>query len=253
MLRGEWRPVGFYSLRLVADYERMSSDEQFVKLGKIATLGPAGRRIQDAFTKSDISDATGRRAIWQNNPTESKQSMKVETDVYVHAKRGREDYGDKLWQQRSRLLLCIQPRLNTARVTAAWVSEPTVGAAWVPCRPLDDIDVRKWEKAFAVWFNSTLGIVSIIGTASPKVFARPIVSLDAMRRLPVPRFSPDQIEHLASVFDFHADAELLTLADLNRDSVRLALDDAVCNVLGMSKDELAITRQELMREPSVLG
>ncbi len=180
--------------------------------------------------------------------------MKLETDTYIHAKSGKEEHGQRLWEQRGRLLLCVQPRLNTARITAARVPEPTVGSAWVPCHPPHDVvDIEKWEKAMAVWFNSTLGVVSVIGTASPRVLARPALSMDAMRRLPVPRFSADQIEHLASVFDFHADAELLTLADLNRDSVRLVLDDAVCDALGMSKDELAITRQELMREPSVLG
>ncbi len=77
MLKGEWRPLGFNSPRLVADYERMATGQQFAKLGEIATFGPDGRGIRDAFTQHDVPDATGRRALWRNNPTTDQQFAKL--------------------------------------------------------------------------------------------------------------------------------------------------------------------------------
>ena len=253
MVKGEWRPLGFVSPRLVSDYEKLVSGEGFTRLGEIATVEPDGRAIRGTFTHHNVPDETGRRALWKNDPIDSKRSMKTETDVYIHVKRGNEDAADRYWGKRGRLLLCFQPRLNTARIIAAWVPEATVGSAWVPCRPLGDVDVEKWEKAMSVWFNSTLGIVSAIGTASPRVFARPALSMDAMRRLPVPNFSSDQVDFLADVFEINADSELLTFAEMGEDAVRLALDKAICEVLVMDADELGITRRELTREPGVGG
>lgn len=252
MTKGEWRPLGFVSPRLVDDYVQLESNDKFTTLDKIAVLSPDGRGIRGTFSRQDVPDVKARRGLWNNDPSDSKRALKVETDCYIHAKYGLESSADRYWDMKGRLLLCFQPRLNTARITAAWVPKATVGSAWVPCKPrADDIDRMRWEKAMSVWFNSTLGIVGVVGTASPRIFSRPALSMDALRRLPVPQFSPEHLGYLATVFDFNATTELLTFAKLNDDPVRLALDNAVCDVLELSRDELAITRQELIREPSV--
>ena len=253
MVKGFWRPLGFNSPRLVNDYDQLLTSTRFTTLGTIAEIEPDGRGIRETYTHQDIPDETGRRALWKNDPTDSKRFMKADTDGYIHVKFGKESAAERYWDMRGRLLLCFQPRLNTARITAAWVPEPTVGSAWVPCRPIEAVDVEKWEKAMSVWFNSTLGVIGVVGTASPRVFSRPALSMDAIRRLPVPKFETQEIDYLASVFDFNAETEMLTFAELDRDGVRLALDDAVCDVLGLAKDDLAITRRELMREPGVGG
>ena len=253
MVKGEWRPLGFSSPRLVNDYEYLATHGRFMKLDDIASVGPAGQGVREIFSHHDTPDSYAWRALWNNDPETRKKSLQVETDRYIHTRDNQKDTADRYWALKSRLLLCVQPRLNTVRITAAWVPEPTIGSAWVPCRPNAEVDAEKWEKAMSVWFNSTLGLVSIIGTASPRVFSRPALSMDAMRRLPVPKFTPDEITYLSSVFDFNAETEILTLAEIDRDAVRLALDDAVCDVLGLSRDELAITRRELMREPAVTG
>ena len=254
MVAGEWRPLGFSSPRLVADYERLVTENRFTRLNDVADVGPAGQGVRGVFTHHDAADDKGRRGLWHNDPEVTKRSLRASTDRYIHACRGDEETAERYWSLRGHLLLCVQPRLNTVRIAAAWVPEKTIGSAWVPCRPIrGDVDEMTWGKAMSVWFNSTLGVVGIIGTASPRVFARPALSMDAMRRLPVPKFLPDQIEHLASIFDFNAETEMLTLAEIDRDAVRLALDDAVCDVLGLPKDEMAITRRELMWEPGVSG
>ena len=254
MVMGEWRPLGFNSQRLVNDYEQLTTRDQFVAFNQIAAIGPAGQGVREVFTRHDVADDTGRRALWQNDPETTKRSLRINTDRYIHAREGQEEAAERYWSLRGHLLLCVQPRLNTARISAAWVQERTIGSAWVPCRPIrDDVDEMTWGKAMSAWLNSTLGVVSIIGVGNHRVFARPALSMDAMRRLPVPRFSSDQIEYLASVFDFNAETEMRTLAEIENDSVRRALDDAVCDVLGLSVDEMAISRRELIREPSVSG
>ena len=254
MVQGEWRPLGFNSPRLVSDYEQIKNSSRFVVLSEAATVGPAGQGVRDVFTHHDVADDKGRRGLWRNDPEVSKRSLRVRADRYIHPRPGDEDTAERYWALRGHLLLCVQPRLNTARIAAAWVPERTIGSAWVPCRPIQgDIDEMTWGKAMSVWFNSTLGLISIIGIANHRVYARPALSMDAMRRLQIPKFTQDQIDYLASVFDFNAEMEMLKLAELDSDAVRLALDDAICDVLELDRDELGITRRELMREPGVSG
>ena len=78
-------------------------------------------------------------------------------------------------------------------------------------------------------------------------------SLDTIRRLPVPNLIDEQAQALAGIFDTNAEAELLTLADVAEDPVRIALDDAVAQALKVPPDVVAQVRFELSREPSVQG
>ncbi|MCQ3812401.1 MAG: hypothetical protein KTV68_17825 [Acidimicrobiia bacterium] len=78
-------------------------------------------------------------------------------------------------------------------------------------------------------------------------------SLDAIRSIPVPELTDQQARTLADAFDTYAEAELLTLADAASDPVRIAVDEAVAEVLGISNDAIAQARFELSREPSVQG
>ena len=258
MVAGQWRPLGITSAHLAAVCGRLASGDLFPvrPLGELAHVGPAGQRIRDAFTKASVPDSKGRRALWHNN-TEATRSLQAATDVYIHAKPDKTHLADKYWGQRSRLLLCDKPRLNTARVVAVRTVDPAVGSRWVPVsiRPsaADGEAARRWEKAISVWLNSTLGIASVIATAAPTILSRPKLSLDAMRRLPVPDLAPEYAASLAGVFDDHSRTELLPLSQADTCPVRQALDDAVCWTLGVPPETVASARRALTLEPSVTG
>lgn len=183
--------------------------------------------------------------------------MRSNTDVYIHAKKSSrlEKLADKYWDQRSRLLLCVKPRLNTARVNSVCLDNPAVGSLWVPARFKNGntADRRLSEKAICAYFNSTLGWLSMIGVASTKNVSRPDLSIDALRQLRVPVLNPAMREALAEAFDAAADTPLDPLQNATGDPTRVALDNAVADALGVDQETVIIAREELAREPSVVG
>ena len=255
---GSWAPLGITSAYLVAIATKIASGKLFavVPLGKVARVGPAGRRIRDAFTQKDHADAEGRRALWQND-TQHTQILQAAADSYIHAKRGKENLADSYWEQRSNLLLCTEARLDTARVVAVRLTERVVGSRWVPVYPIegaiDDPSRCTRTKALAVWWNSTPGLITLIAAATPKTLSRPELPLDTMRSLPVPVLDAEKTKILADAFDDSALAPLQTLADAATDPVRAKLDAAVSDALGWSAEETARARSELSREPSTGG
>ncbi len=259
MANGEWRPLGLTSPALVETAKAISSGELFpvTTLDNIAQIGPAGRRIRDVYTKHDVADTTGNRALWHND-TDKIRSLQTHSDVYIHAKPGEREQrlADSYWLQRSNLLFCDKARLNTARVFAAWTPERTVGSRWIPIRIRAERErerEREREKALSVYLNSTLGITGAIAAAAPNILSRVNFSLDTIRRLSVPNLTDEQAQALAGVFDSNAEAELLALADVAEDPARVALDDAVAQALEVPPDTVAQVRFELSREPSVQG
>ena len=81
--QGDWSPVKFFSNYLAAKtWEWFGEDNQglFQPLGTVAKVGPAGRRILDAFTRSDISDELGRQALCT---TTSPTSLKLLLPKFV--------------------------------------------------------------------------------------------------------------------------------------------------------------------------
>ena len=254
MAQGRWEPVGIRSRHLRAVAGAVSTGGLFpVKaLGEIALVGPAGQAMRGACDPHPVADDDGRRALWHND-TELTQTLQARTDTYFRPKPGKHGTAAKLWAQRSPLLLAAQPRLNTGRVVAVTAAEPTVGSAWVPVRPDPEgpsvKDRLRWAKALTVWWNSTLGTVSIIAAAKPNTLSRVGLPIDTMRSLPVPALTAAQAADLAAVFDRHATVPLRPLYD-PACPVRSALDAAVAGTLGCGAEDADRARAELASEPS---
>ena len=133
--RGDWFAVNFLSPFLVEAYRTLSEGNPAavptVPLSDLADIGPAGQRIRDAYTHSDMPTPSGRRALWYHKSNVT-QSMRAETDVYIEPKPARRHLADRYWEQRSELLLPHRLRLNVARVAAAMLPDRAVGSIW-PC------------------------------------------------------------------------------------------------------------------------
>ena len=69
--------------------------------------------------------------------------------------------------------------------SAVWLDQPAVGSLWIPCR-LVNFDEEAVEKALAVYFNSSIGLLALLGGRSNKVLSRPEFSMDALRSVPIP-------------------------------------------------------------------
>lgn len=112
MVEGDWRPLGLTSPALVETAEAISIGRLFqvTPLAELAHVGPAGQRIRDVYTKHEVSDTSGRRALWHND-TNRIRCLKGHSDVYIHIKPGQRErrLADSYWSQRSNLFFATKP------------------------------------------------------------------------------------------------------------------------------------------------
>ena len=251
--RGDWFAVNFLSPFLVEAYRTLSEEKPApvptVPLGQLADVGPAGQRIRDAYTHSDMPTLSGRRALWYHKSGVT-QSMAAQTDVYIEPKESKRHLADSYWEQRSQLLLPHRLRLNVARVVAVMLPERAVGSIWTLCRPYNP-DIAK---ALCLYLNSTPGLLSLLGERDNRVPSYPSFSLDTLRSLPVPNFAvlgDAERELLDGWFDWLQHETLQPFPHLPNDPVRRQIDDAVCQALELDAEWVATIQRELAREPSV--
>lgn len=251
--RGDWAAVNFLSPFLTGGYRRLTEESPAavptVPLSSLADVGPEGRRIRDAYTKSKMPTASGRRALWHHK-TEITQTMAAETDVYIEPKSSKGPMADGYWEQRSRLLLPHRLWLPLARVAAVMLPEPAVGSIWTPCRPHNPGII----KALCLYLNSTPGLLSLLGERDNRKPSYPSFSLDTLRSAPVPDLTAlgaAEREMLSSWFDWLQHETLQPFPLMAGDPVRAQIDDAVVRALGLDAEWVATIRRELAREPSV--
>ena len=254
---GDWGAVQFLSPYLCARFAALRRGElgAVAMLGTMADIGPAGQRIRDAFTRSEMPDEHGRLALWKHD-TDVTQTMAARPDTHITAKPPRAHLAEKYWQQRGRLLLPGRIRLNTGRALSVLLDTPALGSAWMPCRPKPtQRQAEQWEQALCVYLNSSVGVLSLLGSRSNKIPSYPRFSLDDMRNLIVPDFASDDeaVARLAAAYDAYAEDILLPLPQMDECATRKALDKAVCAALGIDSETVATIRRQLAAEPSVTG
>ena len=120
------------------------------------------------------------------------------------------------------------------------------------CHPHDKNDST--VKAFAVYLNSAIAILSLLGGRDNRVPSCPQFSLNTLRSLRVPEFKQlgtEARDALANTLDQHRDDILLPLPQMNDDPARKRLDEALATALSLDAEWVAQVRQALSQEPSV--
>ena len=250
---GDWSAINFLSPFLTDAYRMLvgggASEVAMTPLRRLADVGPEGRRIRDAYTRSAMPTALGRRALWHHK-TDVIQSMAANPDTYIEPKAGKEPLAEDYWAQRSHMLLPHRLRLNVSRVAAVMLPERVVGSIWTPCRTQDP----NIAKALCLYLNSTPGLLALLGGRDNRVPSYPSFSLDTLRSLPVPDFTAVDratIDHLTGWYDWLQNETLLPLPEMDADPVRRQIDDAVAQALGIDAEWAFNVRREMTREPSV--
>ena len=262
---GNWGAVQFLSPYLCERFIELREGKFFRTrgLGLLAEVGPAGRRTQDAFKRSEVPDEHARGALWYHK-TDVTQKMSAQTDSYLIANESRKAYADYLWTTRGQLMIVNRMRLNTVRCISVRLNERALGSLWVPIKfnsDKPDKEVRQaakdmFEKAACVYLNSTIGILAILGDRTNKIPSYPQFSLDDLRRIPVPDFikmDETKVKMMAAAYDDLCDSILLPLPQMNDCETRKQLDDMIVAALDIDAETTAAIRRELTREPSITG
>ena len=255
---GNWSAVQFLSPYLSEQYTALGQNRLFpaVSLSDQADIGPHGVGTRMNFSRSSLPDRNARVALWDHR-ADAIQSMAARADSYIIAKASKEHLADRLWNQRSRLMLPERVRFNTDRLVCVRVNERMLGSAWMPGKPaVPGIAPESLEKAICVYLNSSLGILTLLGIRSSRTLSYSYFSLGDTRRLPIPDFAAlgsEVVAQLAAAYDEYATAVMLPLPQMNDCPARIGLDAAVVADLGLDRETVATIRRELAIEPSVTG
>lgn len=240
------------------------------RLEQIGTLGPDRRDIHDGFRLAKTK--TAYPAFWSHDAS-AMTSIAQAANQYLSplhkASAGRPlRKVTLLWPRAGRVLLAERSRLNTQRLVAVRLDAPVLSNVWWPLSliPLDPDRDREqptsrgeiaaglipYEKALALWLNSTLGLLMLLAhreeTEGAWVdFKKPV--LLGMPVLDVRALAADQMKTLSNAYDSVGSQSLLPFPEMARDPVRQANDAAVSKATGLP--DLSLLRSLLAREPVI--
>jgi len=220
------------------------------KLKAIADIGPDRRDIHDGFKPTNQS--TEYPAIWGHDTT-TVQCIAQKPNKYLmalaHAKKGRNlRDAHLLWSRSGRLLIAERLRLTTARLVAIRASEKVLSNTWWPVA----VDAGA-DKILAFWFNSTLGILSLIASRVDTEGAWVELKKPILEELAV--IDPSKLpkatqEKLTAAYDRLCKMEIQALPHMAEDAIREQIDAAVADALRL-KGDLSVLRKLLAAEPII--
>lgn len=255
---GDWGGVQFLSPYLCERFVELRLGQFFEtrELGQLAEVGPDGRGIRGFANRSEVPDKDAMTALWFHK-TDVTQKMLATWDTYIHPKPGKKRQLKALWEKRGKLMISFRIFLPTIRCMSVRLAQKTLGSLWIPCKPFPNkFDEEAVEKALCAYFNSSIGILAILGDRTNKKPTYPQMSMDDLRRIPVPDFTAldrSQVSAMAAAYDALCNFTLLPLPRILEDETRGALDRIVTEALGVAPEITAAIRRELAREPSITG
>ena len=255
---GDWGAVQFLSPYLCERFIDLRQGKFFrtSELGRLAEVGPAGQGIRGIFDRSEVSDENRMVALWYHK-TDVTQKMSARIDTYIVPKPNKKRQALDLWAKRGRLMIPARIFLPSIRCISVRLDEKVLGSSWIPCKLYSNsVNEQTLEKALCVYFNSSIGVLAMLGGRSNKKPTYPQFSMDDLRRIPVPDFvkmDEAKVKMMTAAYDDLCDSVLLPLPQMNECETRKTLDQAVVAALGIDAELAAAIRRELTREPSITG
>ena len=230
--------------------ELTTAEVSLCPLGELGEIGPDRRRLVDGFDRTTSQTAY---PMIEGHKNEQRKSILCEPDAYLSPlsePRGgqRPGYGQHLWTQAGQLLIAERIGLNTDRVMSMFSVHPVLSNVWWPVNASN----RDYEKAIALWLNSSLGILTVLAARTTTHGAWVGLKKADLREMPVldvRAISESQLQALAALFDELADEEFERLPAMAECAARRRLDDGLSAILGLP--DLAGLRRLLATEPVV--
>lgn len=231
-------------------------DIQTANLSNLATLGPDGRDVYDGFNTTD--SPTAYEALWGMD-SEEADTLTQESNQYLsplsEAKSGRPlRDADTLWGRAGSLMLPKELRLNTNSVAGVTLPDKALSNVWWPTRWDGDNEEenRKMERRLALWLNSTLGLVSMLGqrqdTEGPFV-KFPKAWWESTDVLDLDSLDDEELQQLDELWEEISDEGFEPFPEIADDDTREKIDDTFEDILDV--DGISTIRDFLSREPVV--
>ena len=227
-------------------------------LGKLGLVdrditGPAPRGPFDKVAPSSTATYT---SLWSHNARHETR-MVCRPDSQLLVRPGMEDKASDVWATASRAHISRGFRFNSQPLSVAFTDRESVGGRGWPSVSFDN---SSYDYAFALWGNSTLGIMSYWWHSNRQVAGRGDITIRSAGSLPVldlRALTDEQLRTAEAIFNELRDKELKPAYLADADPNRALLDRrVVCDLLGFDEETYAAVRRLAAKwcaEPSVHG
>ena len=214
----------------------------------VGTSGP--------FTKGPPSPTATYPALWNHD---AKQETRVVClpDSQLSVKPRMEDKAAAAWATSSRSHLNLDFRFTSQPLTVAFTERACIGGTAWPNVKFDDM---RYDFAFSVWGNSTLGLLCFWWHSNRQMAGRGRITITAAESLPVLDIrclTDEQLLMAEKTFEEFRDKYLLPAYLADADPNRALLDRRlICDLLGFGEDIYKAVRllsAKWCAEPSVHG
>ena len=208
------------------------------------------------FTRTKPSPTSTYPALWSHDASREKRFI-CEADSQLQVRDGMEERAQEVWETASRVHNNVDFRFNSQPLTAAFTEWKSMGGrAWPNVSFADE----RFDYAYVVWSNSTLGLLSFWYHANKQQPGRGIISVSSSDSLPVldlRALTDDQLTTAQEIFEEFRDKELQPAYLADADPNRALLDRRViCDLLGFDAAVYQGVRrlaEKWCAEPSVHG
>ncbi len=230
-------------------------------LGAVGKIGLHHRDItgpppRGPFDRMECSPTATYPALWNHN-AKKETRMICQPDSQLIVRQGMEGKAATAWSAASRAHLNTEFTFGSQALAVALTERESIGG-WV--WPNVIFDDKGFDCAFAIWCNSTLGMLSHWWHSSRQQSSKARISLRSTESLRVLDFrvlSDEQLGTAEAIFEEFRDRELKPAYLADADPNRALLDRrVVCDLLGFDQATYEAVRQLAAKwcaEPSVHG
>ncbi len=236
-----------------------------VRLGTIASMGfhhlditgwPSSGPPQGPFDKAQPSLTATYPALW-NHDAKNETRILCQPDSQLLVRQGMEQKANAVWARASRAHLNLEYTFGSQPLAVSFTERESIGGRVWPNVAFEE---SRFEYAFAVWGNSTLGLLCYWWHANRQQSSKAGITIRSAESLPVLDFralSDNQLNEAEEIFDEFRDKKLQPAYLADADPNRALLDRRVIRDL-LNFDEQTYTAVRRLAakwcaEPSVHG
>ena len=208
------------------------------------------------FDKVEPSRTATYPALWNHN-AKSETRMVCLPDSQLIVRIGMEDKSHEVWATASRAHLNLEFTFGSQPLAVAFTERKSMGGVVWPNVTFAD---ERFDYAFSVWGNSTLGLLLYWWHSSRQQSSKARITIRSAESLPVLDFralTDEQLVTAEEIFDEFRDKELKPAYLADADPNRALLDRrVVCDLLGFDElvyEAVRLLSEKWCAEPSVHG
>ena len=208
------------------------------------------------FSKAAASPTATYPCLW-NHDAKNETRLVCEPDSQLLVRQGLEEKAAVAWATVSRSHLNREYTFGSQPLAVAFTDQESMGGrVWANVKFPD----RRFDYAFSIWGNSTLGLLSYWWHSSRQQSSKASMTIRQAETLPVLDFralSDGQLAATEGIFDEFRELDLLPAYLADADANRALLDRrVVCELLGLGEEVYRGVRRLAAKwcaEPSVHG